>query len=85
MKEYFTKLISHSLSTYPCEQILISPGVTLIIPPGLDSAFTQVNVVFVLWSCQDHGAFFKISISYSSSKGVVSFFRCTASMHNKII
>ena len=30
IKKYFIKLISHSLSTHPCERILNSPGVTMI-------------------------------------------------------
>ena len=30
MKKYFIELISQPLSTYPCERILISPGVTII-------------------------------------------------------
>ena len=31
MKEYFNELISHSLFTYPCERISISPGVMIIV------------------------------------------------------
>ena len=50
MKKYFKKIISHTLSTYPCERLLISPGVTIIVRVGILARLRIIDPLFFLWT-----------------------------------